>query len=361
MRTMIFSTAALAVLAIGLTSYQANAQVSQPPKQDCEQAAGIQPSAANQDQSCNTVFKDPDLTSATDAELIQSLVNASASLGDGPYVRIDTVPPIRFDYVTKRFSVNNSNAFQSLTISVDEIQDQLGDDIVPAGAINAEYMLSQNTIEIRLALGAGEDPKGGNQILNECPDGVALVKKGGQNQTVTMIGEIDMWKNTIPGDAGSSQECGLKFTADHTINEVVLFALAGPSGLFSIANKNATCAAMNTALASQQGPVSHVSGGYAEVVDGFPPGTNLSACFGTATYCDATEAPGLFNACTAAGAAGAVLGAAKATPAVTSGAPVTPPGLAGALGVTITSNGGDQTTTFSGGESGGSLITCCSF
>lgn len=373
---MIFSAAtALALIAIGLTSSQANAQVVQPPKQDCEQAPGIQPSAASQDQSCNTVLKDSNLADAPVAELIQRLVAASPSLGDGPYVRVDLAPPSNggpnpdnpdgipnnLDYVTKDVSANQSG-MNIAEIFVGDVQDQLGDNVVPARDIQINWSVSQNTFTMSVPVPSGE--KGGNQIINECPDGVALIKEGKDKQA-TVIGEVDMWKNTIAGDPTSDEECGLVFTTDHVINTIVFFLVGGPSGLFNDGNITDSCAFINAAIAAgspseQQGPVSHIGGGYAEVEGGFPPGTNRTACFGIASYCDTGEPSGSFNACAATD--DSVVGGARATPQITTGIPVNPPPQANAFGLTTEStDDGDQTTTFSGDESGGSLVTCCSF
>lgn len=343
----------LSIVVLGLHVSEADAQVLQPPKQDCLQQAGIQPKSQGQDQSCNTVLKDPDLVAVGVAEQIQRLVDSSPSSADGPYVRVDLADlsdparPFRYDYVTIDLSANNGNA-QPISFTGGQIAAQIGFD--PGVNIVGTYDIMNVSAGRKIVI---QDNTTGNQIFGGCPDGVALIKNGGQNQTTTMIIDVDMWYKT---DAGGEQ-CGLVFTNADTFNVVRLFYLAGPSGLFTTQNITDACADLNAFPGSQHAPVNHVRGGYPPTDDGAPPPVNLSGCSGfIASYCDFDEDEGLLNSCNPF--ALPLLGGAEAQPAVSVGAPFSPPGQGvAAAAVTTLGGGSDSTSTSFGSLSGGSLIS----
>lgn len=337
------ATAFLVIAA--LTPHQVNAQPIQPPMQDCEQAAGIQSSAQDQDQSCNTVFKDPDLSNAPITEIIQRMVDSSPSLGDGPYVLVN--PESHLDYVFVSTSV--SNAGDTVVFDGTAIAGQLGFD--PGVTITFDYDVTNVTEGQQITL---TDETIGNQIFGACPEGVALIKNGGKNQTVTVIADPDMWRYTVPTDPTSEVVCGVRFTTPDPINVLVAFYLAGPSGLFATQNITNACAFFNEVPGSQHTPVSNIRGGSLPTADGIPAGINLTGCSGfTASYCDFGEDAGLFNSCNPNDLP--LLGGAEAQPSVTVGAPFTPPGN-GPAALTLNS-GSDSTSTSFGGLSGGSLIS----
>lgn len=361
MRSVIFSAAAvLGLAAFGLTVHDANAQSFKPPKQDCHQAPDIQSSSVDQDQSCNTVFSDRGLLDASVGELIQSMVRR-ANLPNGPFRRIDLDPdivPNNLDYLTLIVSTNSSPGVEIGFGDGSEgsIEDQIGFD--PGVTIRARYTLDGNTITITDI--TDEFTPNSNQILNGCFDGVMLIKNGGKNQTVTVIADVDMWY-----DDGNGMPCGLVFTADHTINTLILLYLVGPSGFTNRIDIGDACGALNVTPGNQENNVSYITGAYPSSGDGSPPATNLTGCFGEASYCDFSEKAGLPNACFPADQP--FVGAPNAQTSVATGPPIVPPGLLVAsqaietlVGIEL-EEGDDQTSTVGGGESTGSLVPCCSF
>lgn len=351
MRSVILpAVTALGLAAIGLTGNEAIAQSAvQPPRLDCQQAAGLQPVPANpQKQSCNIVFKDPDLLTATTGEMIQALVNATPSLPDGPFIRVDLPAPNNLDYITKSVSTNSGGP-NAIDISAGEISTQIGFD--PGVTTKALYTLNGTEVKIWDNLTAG------NQILSGCPDGVALVKNGGKNQTVTVIGGIDMWFD----DPDLGLVCGVKFTADHTVNLIGLFYAVGPSGFVSTGDITAACADLNAVPASMAAPVAQIIGSAPEAGNTTRSPINITGCFGDATYCNSAEAAGLPNSCNATNQQ--LSGVAQARSSTGLG---TPPGFPVAaaqneVAAEALLSGSSSTTVFSGGLSGGIAVPCCTF
>ena len=347
---------------VGLTSYPATAQQTvQPPRQDCQIAAGIQPNPGSpQDQSCNTVFRDPDLIAAPLSEKIQVLRDRAFNMPDGAFQRVDL--GTHLDYLTSSASAsNNCNPVNVIPLTGAMITAQIGFNPLGAGEeIRATYCIESVPEGQRITI-TDTSVIAPNQIINSCFSGVFLIKNGGKNQTTVAVGDVRMWYNT-----GTGPKCGLVFTTDFPINVIELFYPVGPSGFFSTADITSACNNINRIPDSQQLPAAWIVGQSPETSSGIRGSTNFSACFGTALYCDPGEKSGLLNSCDAeqlpaVGAARGRVQLGRFNPLSVSPAQAALAEPAVSVLATTTTTGSDSTTTSSGDASSGTVSGTSSF